>query len=114
METAQPQAGAVGKVFDLVEVITTFLPDWLEIPVLCAAGLLVAGVWAYSLRGRLAARRAARAVRPAPGTDGLRGSDYLGVYAPKPQPEPRPESQSESRQEPARPPGHHDRQVPAV
>ncbi|MFF8954881.1 hypothetical protein [Streptomyces sp. NPDC014894] len=88
MDTGQPRAAAVSRILDVVEVITAFLPDWLEIPALALTALVVAVVGVRALRSRLAARRADRSVRPAPGTDGLSGADYLGAYAPRPFPRP--------------------------
>ncbi|MGW0773883.1 hypothetical protein ACWD01_09570 [Streptomyces sp. NPDC002835] len=81
METGQPQASILKNVF---EGLIQFLPDWLEIPLLC---LLLAAVlfgWIQSIRRKIARRRAARPPQPVPpppaGQGG--GADHLGPYAP--------------------------------
>ncbi|MFF0450985.1 hypothetical protein ACFYT4_32170 [Streptomyces sp. NPDC004609] len=100
MSTGQPQAGVVAKVFDG---LTVFLPDWLEIPLLCLVLALVVWGWISSLRNRLARRRAARTA-PAPAATGS-GADTLGPYAPQaPAGAPGPQGQP-GGQHPGRPQG---------
>jgi hypothetical protein len=81
METGQPQASILKNVF---EGLIQFLPDWLEIPLLC---LLLAAVlfgWIQSIRRKIARRRAARSPQPVPPPPAGQGSgaDHLGPYAP--------------------------------
>ncbi|MFI6286434.1 hypothetical protein ACIBCM_17030 [Streptomyces sp. NPDC051018] len=121
MDTEQPQAGIVAKVFDG---LTFLLPDWLEIPLLCLVVALVVWGWVSSLRNKLARRRAARTAPP-PAAHGS-GADYLGPYAPQapagaPRPQGGPQGQAGGQpQDPPRgpsgadflgsyaPPGHRD------
>jgi hypothetical protein len=95
METGQPQASIAKNV---VEGLISFLPDWLEIPLLCLIILLVVFGWIQSLRKKIAARRAARTGQPVVMAQGSQGSgaDYLGPYAPAPAQDPQP-----ARQEPS-------------
>ncbi|WP_328402844.1 hypothetical protein OHS70_31080 [Streptomyces sp. NBC_00390] len=97
METGQPQASIAKNIF---EGLISFLPDWLEIPLLCLIVLLVVFGWIQSLRKKVAERRAARTgqpvVVPPAGGQGS-GADYLGPYAPaSPAQDPQP-----ARQEPS-------------
>lgn len=81
MDTGTPQASILKNVF---EGLIQFLPDWLEIPLLCLLLAVILFGWVQSIRGRVARRRAARApqpVSPPPGGQG-RGADHLGPYAP--------------------------------
>lgn len=91
METGQPQASILKNVF---EGLIQFLPDWLEISLLCLILALVVFGWVQSIRGRIARRRAARAPQPVvpPQAQGT-GADHLGAWAPatrqaEPQPAP--------------------------
>jgi hypothetical protein len=81
METGQPQASIAKNIF---EGIVSFLPDWLQIPILCLIVLLVVLGWASSIRKKIARRRAARSPQPVPVAPGSQGSgaDFLGPYAP--------------------------------
>ncbi|MFP1628220.1 hypothetical protein ACLB9X_24315 [Streptomyces sp. 5K101] len=81
METGQPQASIAKNIF---EGIVSFLPDWLQIPILCLIILLVVLGWVSSIRKKIARRRAARNPQPVPVAPGSQGSgaDYLGQYAP--------------------------------
>ncbi|MFF3324159.1 hypothetical protein [Streptomyces sp. NPDC002889] len=95
MESGQPQASIAKNIF---EGLISFLPDWLEIPLLCLFFLLVVLGWVQSLRKKIAQRRLARTAQPvsAPQGDQGRGADFLGPYAPAQQQYPQP-----SRQEPS-------------
>lgn len=81
MDTGQPQASIMKNIF---EGVVSFLPDWLQIPILCLIVLLVVLGWIASIRGKLARRRAARSPQPvaAPPAGGGSGADFLGPYAP--------------------------------
>ncbi|MDQ1011930.1 hypothetical protein QFZ82_006415 [Streptomyces sp. V4I23] len=81
METGQPQASIARNIF---EGIVQFLPDWLQIPILCLIILLVVLAWVSSVRSKIARRRAARNPQPVPTAPGSQGSgaDHLGQYAP--------------------------------
>ncbi|WP_329015893.1 hypothetical protein [Streptomyces sp. NBC_00690] len=85
-ELGQPQAGIAGKIFDGV---VAFLPDWLEIPLLCLVLLFFVVRWVLWAKKKIEQRRAARGGPPvlsAPGSQGS-GADHLGAYAPQ-QPQP--------------------------
>jgi hypothetical protein len=79
METGQPQASILKNVF---EGLIQFLPDWLEIPLLCLLVAVVLFGWVQSIRGRIARRRAARSPQPVPPPPAGQGSgaDHLGPY----------------------------------
>ncbi|MFF3290194.1 hypothetical protein [Streptomyces sp. NPDC003023] len=97
METGQPQASILKNVF---EGLIQFLPDWLEIPLLCLLLAVILFGWVQSIRGKIARRRAARApqpVLPPQGGQG-RGADHLGPYAPAAQ---HPAAQQSAVQQPA-------------
>ncbi|MFH8930690.1 hypothetical protein ACH4D4_26940 [Streptomyces pristinaespiralis] len=81
METGQPQASVAKNIF---EGILSFLPDWLQIPILCLILLLIVLGWVSSIRKKIARRRAARNPQPVPAAPGVQGSgaDFLGPYAP--------------------------------
>ncbi|MFF8845954.1 hypothetical protein ACF08N_25075 [Streptomyces sp. NPDC015127] len=81
METGQPQASIARNIFDG---IVSFLPDWLQIPILCLIILLIVLGWVSSIRKKIAQRRAARNPQPVPAASGNQGSgaDHLGPYAP--------------------------------
>ncbi|MGN9793835.1 hypothetical protein ACTMTU_22395 [Streptomyces sp. OZ13] len=81
METGQPQASIAKNIF---EGIVSFLPDWLQIPIICLIILLVLLGWVSSIRKKIARRRAARNPQPVPVAPGNQGSgaDFLGPYAP--------------------------------
>ncbi|MEV4330046.1 hypothetical protein AB0K02_05810 [Streptomyces sp. NPDC049597] len=81
METGQPQASIAKNIF---EGIVQFLPDWLQIPILCLIILLIVLGWVSSVRKKIARRRAARNPQPVPTALGSQGSgaDHLGQYAP--------------------------------
>ncbi|MER6612972.1 hypothetical protein [Streptomyces xantholiticus] len=89
METGQPQASIARNIF---EGIVQFLPDWLQIPILCLIILLVVLAWVSSIRSKIARRRAARNPQPVPTAPGSQGSgaDHLGQYAPAQQAPPQP------------------------
>ncbi|MEV6393485.1 hypothetical protein AB0M39_01635 [Streptomyces sp. NPDC051907] len=82
MDMGQPQAGVGRQIF---EGLISFLPDWLEIPLLCLLVLIVVGGWIRSLTRKVSARRAARVAPPlaAPPSGGASGADFLGPYAPQ-------------------------------
>ncbi|MBT2367610.1 hypothetical protein J7E88_20455 [Streptomyces sp. ISL-10] len=84
METGQPQASIAKNIF---EGIVSFLPDWLQIPLLCLLVLLIVLGWISSIRKKIAQRRAARTGQPvaAPQYNQGSGADHLGPYAPAPQ-----------------------------
>ncbi|MCX4821750.1 hypothetical protein OG883_18025 [Streptomyces sp. NBC_01142] len=100
METGQPQASIAKNIF---EGVIQFLPDWLEIPLLCLLALIIVLGWVQSIRGKIARRRAARTAQPvgapqpvaASQGDQGRGADYLGPYAPA-----QPQAPQPPRQEP--------------
>ncbi|MEV4682401.1 hypothetical protein [Streptomyces kurssanovii] len=81
METGQPQA-SIAK--NIVEGILSFLPEWLQIPIVCLIILLVVLGWVSSLRKKAARRRAARNPQPVPPayTNQGSGAAHLGPYAP--------------------------------
>jgi hypothetical protein len=81
METGQPQASILKNVF---EGLIQFLPDWLEIPLLCLLVAVVLFGWVQSIRRKIARRRAARSPQPVPvpSAGQGRGADHLGPYAP--------------------------------
>ncbi|QIP87448.1 hypothetical protein GLX30_29340 [Streptomyces sp. Tu 2975] len=93
METGQPQASIAKNIF---EGIVSFLPDWLQIPILCLIVLLVVLGWAASIRRKIARRRAARNPQPVPVAAGNQGSgaDFLGPYAPAQQVQQAPQQSS--------------------
>ncbi|MGW3425225.1 hypothetical protein [Streptomyces phaeochromogenes] len=70
---------------EIFEVVLRFLPDWVQIAVLCLVVVAVLATWAYKLKNKLAYRRAVRAGRPVHAAAQYgqgRGADYLGSYAP--------------------------------
>ncbi|GGW34063.1 hypothetical protein [Streptomyces xantholiticus] len=81
MDTGQPQASILKSVF---EGLIQFLPDWLEIPLLCLLIAFILFGWVQSIRGKITRRRAARAPQPMlpPAGSQGRGADHLGQYAP--------------------------------
>ncbi len=95
MEMGQPQAGIGREIF---EGVLQFLPDWLQIPILCLFVLLIVLGWISSIRGKIAQRRAARTAPPVVVQHGDRGrgADFLGPYAPQ-----QPQASQPSRQEPS-------------
>ncbi|HEY8980481.1 MAG TPA: hypothetical protein VIU15_12940 [Streptomyces sp.] len=77
-------ASAKSEIFQFV---LQFLPDWIQIPVLCLIIALVVGSWGLKLYRKLTLRRALRAAGAGNGVirqqgDGTRGADFLGAYAP--------------------------------
>ncbi|SDO66019.1 hypothetical protein SAMN04487981_112122 [Streptomyces sp. cf386] len=85
MSTGVPLASGKGEIF---EIVLQFMPDWVQIPVLVLVVLLVVGSWAFTLKRKIAQRRARRqgqAVQVAAQHGQRRGADYLGPYAPQQQ-----------------------------
>ncbi|MFD3315277.1 hypothetical protein [Streptomyces sp. NPDC058694] len=71
---------------EIFDVVLRFLPDWVQIAVLCVVVAVVLATWAYKLKHKLAHRRAVRAGQPVHAAAQYgqgRGADYLGAYAPQ-------------------------------
>ncbi|KND26881.1 hypothetical protein [Streptomyces acidiscabies] len=74
---------------EIFQFVLQFLPDWIQIPVLCLIIGLVVLSWVLKLRRKWLLRRALRQVGAGQGAvvqqrgDGTRGADFLGAYAPQ-------------------------------
>ncbi|MFF3331885.1 hypothetical protein ACFYWX_20340 [Streptomyces sp. NPDC002888] len=85
MTTAVPLASGKGEIF---EIVLKFMPDWIQVPVLCLIIGIVVLSWLLKLKRWISRRRAVRsgasAVAVAQQGHGQgRGADYLGQYAPQ-------------------------------
>ena len=83
MSADVPLASGKSEIF---EIVLKFMPDWVQVPVLCLIVAAVLFSWGLKLKRWIAGRRGASAGAPvqvAAQHGQGRGADYLGAYAPQ-------------------------------
>lgn len=85
MTAGVPIASGKSEIF---EIVLKFMPDWVQVTVLCLVVAAVLISWGLKLKHWIARRRGVGAGVPVPAAARPgqgRGADYLGAYAPQAQ-----------------------------